>query len=211
MEPLKHCRRCDEDKPISEFNLDPSRKDGRHPYCTPCKTKPYRNPDYWPAYRAEVQARTEKRCSNCTDTKPIDEFHKRADALDGRNSWCKACVSTEGAFTYNHDKARAYYERIRASRLSAGQKRRELRKFAVLNRLGGKCIDCGLQPGDDWPIACFDFHHLDPSIKVADIGSLLHLADKEKADEELKKCIVLCANCHRRRHSIVGGSVAHKN
>ena len=44
----------------------------------------------------------------------------------------------------------------------------------------------------------FDFHHTDPSTKVANISNLC--MDKRKDSiilNEISKCILLCANCHR--------------
>jgi hypothetical protein len=34
---MKHCPRCDTEKPLDEFPLDPQKKDGRYTYCKPCK------------------------------------------------------------------------------------------------------------------------------------------------------------------------------
>ena len=57
------------------------------------------------------------------------------------------------------------------------------------------CVKCG----QNHP-ATFDFHHEDPSKKEANIHKLLSNGQYAKLREELKKCIVLCANCHRIHH-----------
>jgi hypothetical protein len=62
--------------------------------------------------------------------------------------------------------------------------------------MGGKCTDCG----GVFPLACFDFHHLDPSTKDFDPCRGL-TKSKAKLFAELEKCVLLCANCHRIRHS----------
>lgn len=36
MEPMKCCRDCGQDKPLSEFYASPGRRDGRASYCKPC-------------------------------------------------------------------------------------------------------------------------------------------------------------------------------
>ena len=48
--------------------------------------------------------------------------------------------------------------------------------------------------------ATLDFHHAvrDPSNRK--LGNLLRNAAYEAAYEEIKKCIVLCSNCHRKHH-----------
>lgn len=60
--------------------------------------------------------------------------------------------------------------------------------------LGGCCVDCGYT-GDQ---AAFDFHHTQGK-KEFNIGSA---ANKSWSviKEELKKCVLLCAVCHRLRH-----------
>jgi hypothetical protein len=57
------------------------------------------------------------------------------------------------------------------------------------------CTKCGFSH-----IAALDFHHEDPSTKEYDVNRLISNGQFKKAGEELKKCIVLCANCHRIHH-----------
>jgi hypothetical protein len=35
----------------------------------------------------------EKLCKKCGQTKPIDEFYRDAGAADGRQYWCRPCMS----------------------------------------------------------------------------------------------------------------------
>jgi len=49
-------------------------------------------------------------------------------------------------------------------------------------------------------IVCLDFHHKHPSKKNYDIQYLVHSRNKTNLLKELKMCICLCANCHRRQH-----------
>jgi hypothetical protein len=44
--------------------------------------------------------------------------------------------------------------------------------------------------------SCLQYHHLDPSTKVAGIGKLMQSAYPDVAAAEMAKCILLCANCH---------------
>lgn len=57
------------------------------------------------------------------------------------------------------------------------------------------CVDCGMNV-----IACLDFHHLDPSEKSFSFSRVRSLS-KKALSLEIEKCIVLCSNCHRIRHS----------
>lgn len=47
----------------------------------------------------------------------------------------------------------------------------------------------------------FDFHHLNPSEKDVD-WSKLRLKSDESIKNELNKCVLLCSNCHRKRHHL---------
>jgi len=58
-----------------------------------------------------------------------------------------------------------------------------------------KCTHCGF-----FHIACLDFHHVDPSTKLDSVHRLVNNGQFALAKEEMKKCIVLCANCHRIHH-----------
>lgn len=61
-----------------------------------------------------------------------------------------------------------------------------------------KCAKCG----EDNP-ATLDFHHLDPSEKELNIGSVISKGwGKDRILKEVEKCVVLCANCHRKEHCV---------
>lgn len=68
-------------------------------------------------------------------------------------------------------------------------------KRACVVALGDRCIRCL----NTFPDCCYDFHHLDPTIKDKKISGIMRL-DIKKLWEELEKCILLCANCHRIVH-----------
>jgi hypothetical protein len=57
------------------------------------------------------------------------------------------------------------------------------------------CTKCGFAH-----LAALDFHHEDPSEKEYDVNRLISNGQFKKAYEEIEKCIVLCANCHRIHH-----------
>lgn len=61
--------------------------------------------------------------------------------------------------------------------------------------LGGKCCECG-----ESHIATLDFHHLDPNQKEFTVALLLRTNDWVKIENELKKCKLVCSNCHRKTH-----------
>lgn len=58
-----------------------------------------------------------------------------------------------------------------------------------------KCTNCGFNNP-----AALDFHHEDPSNKKDSVWRLVNNGQFAAAYEEMKKCVVLCANCHRIHH-----------
>lgn len=73
---------------------------------------------------------------------------------------------------------------------------RQRTKQRLVEIFGGKCQLCGYNKS----IAALDFHHLDPSKKDFAIGNT-PIHNWEKVLEESKKCILVCANCHREIHA----------
>lgn len=68
-------------------------------------------------------------------------------------------------------------------------------KKRCVKYLGGKCVDCGY---DEHPVA-LDFDHVDPKTKSFKIsGNAIYRWNELK--NELDKCVIRCANCHRIRH-----------
>jgi 5-methylcytosine-specific restriction endonuclease McrA len=72
-------------------------------------------------------------------------------------------------------------------------KRQRLKRIAI-EEMGGECVLCGYHRCD----AALHFHHLNPHEKDYNISEKSNWYDIEK---ELKKCVLLCSNCHRETHS----------
>ena len=70
-------------------------------------------------------------------------------------------------------------------------------KKKLIEIMGGKCRACG---GVFHP-ASFDFHHLDPKQKDFSVTNGFNNKSFDDINEEAKKCILLCANCHRAEHA----------
>ncbi len=84
-----------------------------------------------------------------------------------------------------------------ATAKSKAELRSQLRKkdYAV-KQFGGKCQFCGYSKC----IAALDFHHVIKSGKKHKPSSIIRRLKWEVALEELRKCILICSNCHRELH-----------
>lgn len=126
-----------------------------------------------------------KRCSVCGELKPLSEFALNRARKDGHACDCKACRKKYRDQHYQDNKE-YYKSKARAYKAKKQQEFDELRKTL-------KCSKCG-----EDRFYCLDFHHIDPLDKEAEVTKLIESPRKLK--EELKKCIVLCSNCHRELH-----------
>lgn len=95
-------------------------------------------------------------------------------------------VSQKNWHAKNIDRARGYMK----------ERRIERRAWFANITSTLSCIKCG----EDHQ-ACMDFHHRDPSTKKGEVGRMLgDFKSKKSILEEIEKCDVLCANCHRKHH-----------
>lgn len=88
-----------------------------------------------------------------------------------------------------------YYIRNRIRIQENRKKRIRKRKEWLVGLLGGKCAKCGYIKC----ISALDFHHR--SDKEEMLSRLIKDSSKQKVLKEVKKCILLCANCHRELHA----------
>lgn len=82
-----------------------------------------------------------------------------------------------------------------------GARRRRVRVVRIQSsRLkamhGSKCCVCGYSRCEK----ALEFHHLDSSVKTRTVSQALSSFGYAKALEESKKCVLICANCHRELH-----------
>ncbi len=116
-----------------------------------------------------------------------DEHNARAIEWQSENK-DKALESVKKWQLKNADKVKEYH------RLRKREQIKERRAF--VDEYKSKC-SCG-KCGDTRPYV-LDFHHLDPLTKSFDLGDASKKGIKT-IEEELKKCITLCRNCHSEFH-----------
>jgi hypothetical protein len=83
---------------------------------------------------------------------------------------------------------------VARDKFEAAARRSKLREQAVAFK-GGRCEICGYSKC----IEALDFHHLDSFTKDFTISD--RMTSFEAIEAELKKCVLLCANCHREVHA----------
>lgn len=128
-----------------------------------------------------------KRCSRCGEEKHLSEFSFKDKAKAKYSAFCRPCVRANSKAHYEANKDR-YLERNRRTKARLVDERFN---FLLGYFADNPCVDCG-----ESDPAVLDFDHLrDKKFLVT-----RELINKSWADilAEIEKCVVRCANCHRR-------------
>lgn len=133
-----------------------------------------------------------KYCSTCNQIKNVDCFSINLTKKDGLCSKCKICQNNYAKTHYQKNKER-YLNNI---------KKHKVKKKEFIKSLKLECLRCG-----ENDTRCLDYHHQDPTEKRFAIASEYKNYSIQTLKEEINKCIVLCANCHRKLHSPLGPDV----
>lgn len=89
------------------------------------------------------------------------------------------------------------YQKRKVSLIAAVKRRRKKLREMAIDYKGGSCQICGYNRCG----AALDFHHVDEKQKEFGISAKGYTRSWEKVKEELDKCVMLCANCHREVHA----------
>ncbi len=137
-----------------------------------------------------------RKCSRCGETKPVEEFAWRRRAKGQRDSFCRPC---RAAYKQEHYAAnRQRY--IDQAALIKQRLRIERTKFLIGYFREHPCVECG----ESNPVV-LDFDHLGD--KRFEIGANLCTYGWQTVLDEIAKCEVVCANCHRVRTARRRGSL----
>lgn len=129
-----------------------------------------------------------KICPRCKNKKPYVEYGNNKSNKDGLQDYCKHCVKS-----INHD----YY--LRTPHLN-----KQRQKYKLENKKKSRlyvneylrshpCVDC-----EESDIILLDFDHTEKN-KILAISSMISGGAKlNNIKNEINKCMVRCANCHRR-------------
>lgn len=128
-----------------------------------------------------------KVCTRCDKEKDIEEFLFRNKDKGTRHSACSECYK---------DIRKESYERTKQTTLNRNKRNTEKKKEWFNDyKANLSCEKCG----EDHP-ACLEFHHLNPTTKDKNVAEMINTYSQKKIQEEIDKCSVLCANCHRKEH-----------
>lgn len=129
-----------------------------------------------------------KRCVTCKSFKAEEEFNFRSKEQGRRWGTCKVCQSAQRKDWYERNKethiANAWKNKVKA--------REAARNFVWDYLLANPCIDCG----ETNPVV-LEFDHVRGRKKKAVADMVREGYSIGAIQEEIAKCAVRCANCHR--------------
>lgn len=128
-----------------------------------------------------------KICPKCNVNKKDPEFRQHPGKR-GNLFWiCRVCEKKYKAEYYEIHKGRLIQKNVKNRRIRY-QRLRIMAKTAMKDG----CVDCGLKD-----IRCLDFDHVHGN-KSANVAQLIGATvSVKRLMDEIKKCEVRCANCHR--------------
>ena len=91
---------------------------------------------------------------------------------------------------------RSYRDRAEYLKAAVAKRRKVLRQKAVEYK-GGACQLCGYAKCID----ALEFHHIDPNTKEFGLSESGMTRSWKRIKNEIEKCILICANCHREEHA----------
>tara|TARA_R100000781_G_scaffold14941_2_gene12303 strand:+ start:1617 stop:2096 length:480 start_codon:yes stop_codon:yes gene_type:complete len=132
-----------------------------------------------------------KKCSYCEKYYKMSDFSWKLKRLNKRSNKCRQCTneySRKHYIKYKHK----YKKRVKVNTEKYKKERRDL---VYEFKLSNPCASCG----ESNPIV-LEFHHLDPKEKRNDVSNMAsHGYSAKSIEKEIEKCIILCANCHRKK------------
>jgi hypothetical protein len=137
-----------------------------------------------------------RKCSRCRGLKPPAEFAWRRRKRLQRDTFCRACRAAYGREHYEANRDR-YIEQARVQKRAL---QRERTAYLIEYFKGHPCVECG----EADPVV-LEFDHLRD--KAFAIGPSLSRRSWQSILDEIEKCEVVCANCHRGRTARRRGSL----
>jgi len=131
-----------------------------------------------------------KKCFRCKRTLPLSSFLWKIRNIR-LATYCKDC--SRKYIREHYRKNREYY--LKKAKKRNMEMRRKAYEYIGSYLKVHSCIDCG-----ENDILVLEFDHRDRTRKDDDVSRIIRASGSlEKLSQEISKCDVRCANCHRRK------------
>ena len=131
-----------------------------------------------------------KYCIRCKASIDISQFNKNPTRRDGRDNICRTHRREYQQNWYKKNREK-HIKRVHTNHIAVRERNTALLLDYLLKH---PCLDCG----ESNPLV-LEFDHV-RGIKIKDVSRMIQEKWSWKAIEaEIAKCVVRCANCHRRK------------
>lgn len=132
-----------------------------------------------------------KYCRQCKQEKPFSEFRQRPNPNRiVYRSWCLPCENAYGKIQQRKRRA----EKGAEIREYMRQRSADNRAWVTEKKESSPCMDCG-----EFHKGCvMQYDHKPQYIKTRDVSKMVSFS-RERIQEEIDKCDLVCANCHAYR------------
>jgi hypothetical protein len=98
----------------------------------------------------------------------------------------------------NKEDLTAYLKKYREDNKKDIAVMRHARHLEIFEYKGGACAHCSVRELDY--LSMYDYHHIDPATKLYGVSRIIQ-GSMDRLLTEVDKCLLLCANCHRKEHA----------
>jgi hypothetical protein len=220
----KICPKCKEEKSVDSYYKDTSKRSGISSYCKTCYNQYRKNRDERDSefYKKRYELNRDSILQKLKQVRMKNPEKQREASKRWRKNNPELAKQRRREYYWNNvdkerDRGKLYNklnpeksresrrrweknnpEKVKEHKRKYQKKKSYKRKMFSIEYKGGKCEDCGIIATME-NRSIFDFHHLNPSNKKDDINEI-QTKNIDRLKEELDKCVLLCANCHRLRH-----------
>lgn len=132
----------------------------------------------------------QKYCTKCNCLKDKTEFNKNKVKCDGLQTYCRSCTGVEFK-QYYKENAPHQKELVTKNKKKYINKAKD---YLVSYLKEHPCIDCG----ESDPVV-LEFDHVTGTKENSICRMTFIGCSLAKIQKEIEKCVVRCANCHRRK------------
>lgn len=131
------------------------------------------------------------KCTKCNEDQHEVNFSYKNKTLNVKKKICKTCDQNYRKDYYEKNKIEAVKYSLKSTKGI-----RERNAQFVWNYLKeNPCIECG----ENDPVV-LEFDHKDDSNKISEVSRMVSNSNSlQRIKEEIDKCDIRCANCHRRK------------
>lgn len=135
-----------------------------------------------------------KTCTKCLQGKDESEFFIKDKKTGRLHTQCKVCYKEYRKTYYTEHYAKYHKEYLLRAKIRRTTLRDQFRHNMLKYLSNEQCAVCG-----EADIRTLEFDHIDPSKKSFSISQAVKLGYSwESVLDEILKCRILCANCHKK-------------